>query len=72
MGKNDTCLGGANKEYALFFFRESALKNAPTPPMSRIVPDNTSVCDYQLDVGWHQKIRSIKLVFQITLNNSLL
>ena len=72
MVKNGICLGGASKEYALFFFRESALKGAPIPPMSRIGPDNTSVGDYQLDVGWHQKI-SMKLAFQITLkNNSLL
>ena len=33
---------------------------------------NTSVGCYQLDLGWHRKIRNIKLVFQITLRNDSL
>ena len=32
----------------------------------------TSVGDNQLDLGWHQKIRIMKLVFQISLKNDFL
>ena len=36
------------------------------------ITHNTSVCDHQLNLGWHQNIRSIKLVFHIALKNDFL
>ena len=36
MDKNNIYLEGGSKQYAIFF-RQFALKNALTPPMSRIV-----------------------------------